>query len=87
MANEIKAPKDWEVVIDQLMTEYLNGYRPAASFAESDRTFTTQEAYSQVIAMYPSAMISEIEIYNYLLTEEYAPKWVGDGLRWCAKKI
>ncbi len=79
-------PKDFEVALDQLMAEYLDGYKPADSYAEADRTFTTQEAFEQVISMYPSAQIDELTIYGYLQGEGYAPKRVGNALVWCAKK-
>jgi hypothetical protein len=85
MAKDL-LPQEYEVALDQLMTEYLKGYKPAVSFAEADRTFTTQQVFEQVIAMYPSAMITELTIYSYLQGEEYAPKLVGDELLWCAKK-
>ncbi len=87
MGKEITPPKDFEVALDQLMTEYLNGYKPATSYAEADRSFTTLQAFEQVITMYPSAQITELAVYSYLQAEEYAPILVGDELLWCAKKV
>ncbi len=79
MAN---APTIREAYFVQLMDSYLEGLRPAATVAESDKQFTTQDVTAALVPMledvYPE------EVVDYLLGEGYAPKRFGNEMCWIA---